>query len=741
MIFCYAMERKWLKYERETRLAGFLLVMTLILSNLAATLLFNSAVRHYRRQMESGLEATARTAERMHNRNRLAPASDLEAEWNGLAETCGLAAIGMADGGGQWLAATNRFLLEGYLFDLTDRDRALGWRKLRPGRMAQGDGREGYGYVNYSLREGASGNILVLLAPAGALPTLEAAARLQNIWTAFVFLAALAGLLFYLRLIFGPFRQMARLARDSSTGSRGSDVELVMEGFREMVSQLKREGRELSDRFNRERTRADDLEQFSRQILESVDKGIVCLDNQGMVLACNPAARDILGREVRTWSDLMEREEFEAIRGGGRQVTREVGGSATIIIEASRLKNSAGREIGHNLVISDITDQKRMEELEWLTEKSTLLQNAYQGLLAKIAPLLQEIGQGRRDGGGLERSASELERLISEQGRFFSYQEGAERTDGSGMVCVSPDMKQAMDLAGRVAPADSTVLITGASGTGKELVARQIHRLSPRADKPFVTINCAALPENLLESELFGYARGAFTGAQRDKPGLLRAAQEGTFFLDEVGELPAGLQAKILRALQEREITPVGSTRPVAIDVRFIAASNRDLEAMVKAGAFRQDLFYRLNVFPLHLAPLSQRPEDIEPLVHHFLSKHARKNNRPAMTIEPKALAALKKQAWPGNVRELENLIERAVLFSRGGRIRLADLRLPEGMKGEPDEGLLEAGAKAAARAEAELISRVLAACGGNKSRAAKRLRISYRVMLKKIKDYGLDRA
>jgi DNA-binding NtrC family response regulator len=177
----------------------------------------------------------------------------------------------------------------------------------------------------------------------------------------------------------------------------------------------------------------------------------------------------------------------------------------------------------------------------------------------------------------------------------------------------------------------------------------------------------------------------------------------------------------------------------VAIDVRFIAASNRDLEAMVKAGSFRQDLFYRLNVFPIQLTPLSQRPEDIEPLVLHFMEKHGRKNNRPAMTIEPRALAALKKQAWPGNVRELENLIERAVLFSRGGRIRLADLRLTEGSKGEPEEGLLEAASRAAARAEAELIGRVLAECGGNKSQTAKRLKISYRVMLKKIRDYRLE--
>ena len=738
MIFCYAMERKWLKYEREIRLAGFLLVMTLILSNLAAILLFNGAVRHYRRQMESGLAATARMAERMYDHNRLSPANDLEAEWNGLAENSGLSAIGMADSNGKWLAATNRFLLEGYLFDIDDQERVLGWSKLRPGRMARGEGGDNYGYVNYSLRAGSSGNLLVLLAPAGALPTLEAAARLQNMWTVIVFLAALAALIFYLRMIFGPFRQMARLARDGSPRPLVSDVELVMEGFREMISQLRREGRELSDRFDRERERADDLEQFSRQILESVDKGIVCLNNQGVVLASNPAAREIMGREVRTWSDLMGQDEYKAIQGGGRQVIREIGGSTIIRIESSRLKNSAGREIGHNLVISDITDQKRMEELEGLTEKSALLQNAYQGLLAKIAPLLQEIGQARRDGDGLERAASELERLISEQGRLFSYQEGAERTEDSGMVCASADMRQAMELARRVAPADSTVLITGASGTGKELVARAVHELSPRADNRFMAVNCGAFSPDLIANELFGHEREAFTGAGREKKGLLEAAAGGSVFFDEIGDLPLPMQVNLLRVLQERSFLRVGGTREIAVDIRVLAATNRDLKKEVERGAFRQDLYYRLNVIALHLPNLAERREDIPLLVRHFIAKHT-PAGATVKSVAPEVMARLQRYDYPGNVRELENIVARGLALCDGPQIE------PRHLLGEVDGGALRIARREPRQwptleeNERQYILSVMEEVGGNKTRAARILDIDRVSLWRKLKRYRID--
>lgn len=736
-------------------MAGFLLVSILAVVNLASILLFNHSVRQYRRQMEGHISATARLAAESFRENRGLSADSIEAKWSALASISGISAIGLADSNGRWLAASNRYLLEAYLFPaLTDTEQA-GWGKLTPGRMAY-DPSKDYGFVNYSLREGLAGNILIMLAPAGSLPSLESGARMQNIWSALIFLAVLIGLFLYLRLIFNPFRSMARLARDNSGEEipSGSDVELVMNSYQGMITELRQKGRDLNDLYVRERGRADDLEQFSRQILESVDKGIISIDTAGKVLACNPAARDIFGIAVtQSCTGIFRREELEAIGRGAKLLTKELespsGRARTIQVEISDLNNSGGQKIGKNLVISDITDIKRMEELEELSEKSSLLESATQNLLDRIKPGLQEIKQS------LENFSSEtvglqlekLERLIAEYGQYFSYREQlSDQPKSPDIVFASAAMQEALNLVAKVAPADSTVIITGNSGTGKELIAKEIHRLSPRSGKPFITINCAALPENLLESELFGYVKGAFTGAGRDKLGLLRVAEGGSFFLDEIGELPLGLQPKILRAIQEKEITPVGGAKSIKIDIRLIAASNQDLGKMVAEGKFRQDLFYRLNVFPINLMPLFQRPEDIEPLAYHFLKKYNLKNNKKIESIDSGALTTLKKYRWPGNVRELENAVERAMLFARGRKINLEDFNivLPPDEEMEINQGgagLLSVSAKAAARAEAELIEKVLAQTGGNKSQAARRLKISYRVMLKKIKDYGLDRA
>jgi transcriptional regulator with PAS, ATPase and Fis domain len=750
------MKRKWLKYERETRLAGFLLVMILAVVNLASILMFNHSVRQYRRQMEGHLAATARLAAEGYRETRGLSGDSIEAKWSALASISGVSAIGLADSNGRWVAASNRYLLEAYLFPaVTDTEPAVGWGKLTPGRMAYHPSQD-YGFVNYSLREGLAGNILIILAPAGLLPSLESGARMQNIWSAIIFLAVLMGLFLYLRLIFNPFRSMARLARDNSGGQipSGSDVELVMDSYQGMISELRRKGRDLNELYVQERERADDLEQFSRQILASVDKGIISIDNAGKMLACNPAARDIFGiAAIESCSEIFSCQELESIGRGARLMTKELespaGRARTIQVEISELKNSSGQKMGKNLVVTDITDVKRMEELEDISEKSALLESASQNLLAKIQPGLQEIKQSLENSSnktvGLQ--LEKLERLISDYGQYFSYRDQiSDQPKSPDIVFASAAMQEALNLAAKVAPADSTVMITGDSGTGKELIAREVHRLSPRSGKPFITINCAALPENLLESELFGYVKGAFTGAGRDKPGLLRVAEGGSFFLDEIGELPLGLQPKILRAIQEKEITPVGGAKSMKIDVRLIAASNQDLARMVADGKFRQDLFYRLNVFPINLAPLARRPDDIEPLARHFLKKYSLKNKKKIEDIDSGALAALKKYHWPGNVRELENAIERALLVARGRRISLEDLNivLPADDEIETNDGsagLMSVSARAAARAEAELMEKVLAQTGGNKSQAARRLQISYRVMLKKIKDYGLDKA
>jgi DNA-binding NtrC family response regulator len=263
--------------------------------------------------------------------------------------------------------------------------------------------------------------------------------------------------------------------------------------------------------------------------------------------------------------------------------------------------------------------------------------------------------------GVLDR-ALERVRLIEENRALR--QAVAERYDFSHIIGSSKAIRDILERISKVAETKSTVLITGESGTGKELIAQAIHYNSPRKARPFVVINCSAIPRDLLESELFGHEKGAFTGALFRKKGLFVEADGGTLFLDEIGDLPPELQVKILRAIQEEEIRLVGETKPVKVDIRIIAATNRDLRAEVEAGRFRMDLYYRLNVVPIHVAPLREREGDIHLLVGHFIEKHARKLNRPVKELSPAALDLLLRQPWPGNIRELENIIERAMIFS-----------------------------------------------------------------------------
>ena len=302
-------------------------------------------------------------------------------------------------------------------------------------------------------------------------------------------------------------------------------------------------------------------------------------------------------------------------------------------------------------------------------------------------------------------------------------------------------MTQLRAVIARVATHRTTVLILGESGTGKELVARAIHDASPRHDRRFVAVNCAAIPGPLLESELFGHVRGAFTDAVRDKPGLFEEADGGTLFLDEVGELPLPLQAKLLRALQEGEIRRVGDSAPIRVDVRLVAATLRDLEAAVAAGAFREDLYYRLNVVPVHLPALRERAEDIPELARFFLARHVARHDREPVVLGDDALDALCQQPWPGNVRELENALERALVLAEGPTIDLAFLATVMNLR--PPAGAAAADAlsikKATRELEADLIRRALGVTHGNRTNAAKLLEISHRALLYKMKDYGIS--
>ncbi len=306
----------------------------------------------------------------------------------------------------------------------------------------------------------------------------------------------------------------------------------------------------------------------------------------------------------------------------------------------------------------------------------------------------------------------------------------------TGFVGGSGAIAELRRLIAKVAPTDSTVLITGETGTGKEVVARSIHQASPRHDRPFVAINCGSIPESLLESELFGHTRGAFTGADRDKRGLFEVAGSGTIFLDEIGEMPLTLQPKVLRALEAREILRVGATTPIPVSARIIAATHRELLQLADQARFRADLYYRLNVFEIAIPPLRSRPEDVKPIAHHLLERHARVMNRPTPSLEPEALMALEQYRWPGNVRELSNVLERALILNEGARIGLEDLPgfLEGALPGVGDD--LKQARHAFERVH---IKRVIEKHGGDKPRAAEALGIDLSSLYRKLGD--ADRA
>jgi DNA-binding NtrC family response regulator len=298
--------------------------------------------------------------------------------------------------------------------------------------------------------------------------------------------------------------------------------------------------------------------------------------------------------------------------------------------------------------------------------------------------------------------------------------------------------RAALALVEKVAPTDSTVLITGETGTGKELIAKAIHRKSSRHNKPFIVVNCSAMQETLLESEMFGYERGAFTGAVKNKSGLIEVANNGTLFLDEVGDLQPNLQIKLLRFFENGEFRPVGSTRSLHADVRIIAATNRDLKKLMQEGKFREDLFYRLNVIQIQLPPLRDKPGDIPELVEYFLKKTCCRMGKCVKSIEPEALDLLCHYQWPGNVRELENVIERAVILASSDRITVDDLPADLAqLYGVPSDSQLLDNSLAAV--EREQILKVLRETGGNKARAAAILGITKKTLYSKLRTYGIS--
>ncbi len=424
----------------------------------------------------------------------------------------------------------------------------------------------------------------------------------------------------------------------------------------------------------------------------------------------------------------------------GHEIDTAVDGGEAI----AKLQN----ELFH-LVVSDVRMPVvgGMELLSWVREQQPGLPVILITAHGTVANAVEALKQGAFDYVAKPFDKTELQGTIDkalETGRRNSRRLSEERGRFE-IIGRTPAMRKVYDLIEKVAPSPSTVLITGESGTGKQLVARALHENSPRSDGPFIEVNCGAIPESLFEAELFGHEKGSFTGAVASKPGRFELAHGGTLFLDEVGELPLDMQVKILRALQERTIDRVGGLRPIPVDVRLIAATNVDLEAALVAGTFRDDLFWRLNVIPIHLPPLRERADDIPLLVESFLRSFNQRLGKGVARVAPDALAALLEHSWPGNIRELENLMERSVLLADGDTIHLADmpgLRSSKAVSAPGDDleglGLKEYVRVHTAKLERARIQRALSSEDNNVTRAARRLGISRKSLQTKMKEYGL---
>jgi DNA-binding NtrC family response regulator len=454
------------------------------------------------------------------------------------------------------------------------------------------------------------------------------------------------------------------------------------------------------------------------------------------------ATRVLVAEDDRVARDLL----CEILRGEGYEVEAVDDGAGAI----ERVQSGDG----YDLVVSDVRMERSggLDVLAAFTSAAPDTPVILITAFGDVAGAMEAIQRGAYDyvskpfnieelrltvGRALERR-----RLVAEQKTVPS----ESKTHLQDIVGKSPVMLEVYKLVARVAGSTATVLVEGESGTGKELVARAIHTHSPRAGAPFVPVNCTALTESLLESELFGHARGAFTGAVASKRGLFETANGGTMFLDEIGDMGPKMQAQLLRTLQDGEVRPVGGAEAIRVDVRLVCATNKDLDEEVKAGRFREDLYFRINVVTVHLPPLRERREDIPILVAHFLAKLARRERRALAALSPEALKLLSGYAWPGNVRELENAIERAVAVAKGNVVLPSDLP-PEvgGSPGTPaasaaaggaDQGLV-ADRPTLAELERRYIQLVLTENGGNKKKAAEKLGIDRRTLYRALERGG----
>jgi two-component system response regulator AtoC len=460
------------------------------------------------------------------------------------------------------------------------------------------------------------------------------------------------------------------------------------------------------------------------------------------------AARVLVAEDDRVARDLL----CEILRGEGYQVEAVDDGADAI----ERAQGGDGR---YDLVVSDVRMERSggLDVLAAFTSKAPSTPVILITAFGDVAGAMEAIQRGAYDYVSKPFNIEELRLTVAralERKRLVEEQKAEpseSKTHLQDIVGKSPVMLEVYKLVARVAASTATVLVEGESGSGKELVARAIHTHSPRAGAPFVPVNCTALTESLLESELFGHARGAFTGAIAAKRGLFEMANGGTMFLDEIGDMGPKMQAQLLRTLQDGEVKPVGGTEPIRVDVRLVCATNKDLDEEVKAGRFREDLYFRINVVTVHLPPLRERREDVPILVAHFLAKLARRERRAAATMSPETLKLLSAYTWPGNVRELENAIERAVAVAKGNVVLPSDLPPEVGGGagtaaanaaggGGGDAGII-ADRPSLAELERRYIQLVLQESGGNKKRAAEKLGIDRRTLYRALEREGDDGA
>ncbi len=403
-----------------------------------------------------------------------------------------------------------------------------------------------------------------------------------------------------------------------------------------------------------------------------------------------------------------------------------------------------------DLILMDIrmTDMNGIEAVRQIKRISPSIPIIMMTAYASVKTAVEALKSGAYDYLTKPLDIDELKILIKKALEHYRLQEEnvflkerlADRFHFSNIIGQSKRMKELFENLSLVAPSDATVLIYGESGTGKELVANAIHQNSPRAQKPFIKVSCAALPETLLESELFGHERGAFTGALSRKAGRFQLADGGTLFLDEVNVMSLTTQVKLLRVLQEREFEPLGSTKTIHVDIRLIAATNKELEIEVKEGRFREDLFYRLNVVPIHLPPLRERKEDIPLLAEHFFKLYKEKNKKSIKGFLPKTIDTLMRYDWPGNIRELENVIERAILLCRSEYLSPKDLPLPlQGEEVRAQSIITIPTGMTLEELEKEAIIQTLEDTGGNRTQTAQILGISRKTLQNKLKEYGLE--